>query len=170
MARVTKYEKEVEGKMAAILLWAKLGMTDVEIALSLGIAESTLNLYKKKHPKFVTTLKAGKLDADCKVTDSNYKRAIGYDYTEEDIEYIPNVDGEDTVIKKVKQRKRHIAGDVMAQMYWLNNRQPDKWRHKSRDLVLPPEKEPKEFENMPDEELIKYIRDNPIKESATRKT
>lgn len=157
MARQTKYEKIIVPKLPAIELWAERGFTDVEICKSLGIAESTLNLYKEKHPEFKEFLQRAKLRADFQMTDSLFKRGTGYDFTEEFIEYIPASDGSNTKIKVVKKYKKHQPADTMANMYWHNNRQPNKWRHKSKDNIPIVEETPREFDDMTDEELIAFI-------------
>lgn len=158
MARKTKYDKIIVPKLEAIALWAQRGFTDIEICKGLGIAESTLNLYKDKHPEFKEFLQREKLKADYQMTDSLFKRGIGYDYTEEFIEYIPAADGNGTKIKTVKKYKKHQPADVMANMYWHNNRQPAKWRHKSKDYIPADDTPIDEFDNMTDEQLIEYIR------------
>lgn len=50
-----------------------------------------------------------------------FKRAAGYDYEEVKEEY---QNGELT--KKVVTKK-HIPGDITAQIFWLKNRRPEYW-------------------------------------------
>lgn len=66
------------------------------------------------------------------------KRALGYDYEEEttEIEEVPSgkVDAMGKPIMKTKRHikriKRHVPGDPAAQIFWLKNRKPDRWRDK----------------------------------------
>ena len=50
------------------------------------------------------------------------KRALGYEYTEKKIEIEANGG------KKITQTVKHMAPDTTAQIFWLKNRRPDKWR------------------------------------------
>ena len=66
--------------LARVEYYAGLGLTDVEIALLLGISERSLNYYKKD-PGFMQSLKKGKLDSDAKVLASLRHKAISGDVT-----------------------------------------------------------------------------------------
>ena len=68
-------------------------------------------------------LKKGKDWADVQVENALFKRATGHDYEE--------MTWEDGKLTKVV--KKHIAGDVTAQIFWLKNRRPDLWRDKRED-------------------------------------
>ena len=50
---------------------------------------------------------------------------MGYSFTE--ITRTPNKDGKMEITKKVTKK---IVPDVTAQIFWLKNRQPDRWRDK----------------------------------------
>ena len=69
------------------------------------------------------TLTVNKEVADARVESALYKRAIGYEYTETSKEV--GLDG-----VKIKTTVKQVAPDVTAQIYWLNNRRPDRWRNK----------------------------------------
>lgn len=118
--RPSKY-KDIDLELVKRL--AMLGLTDKEIAKSLNIAESTLNLYKKKHKRFSESLKNGKEIADAKVAESLYKRACGYEHPEEKIFCS---EGEIVRANTIK----HYPPDTAAAFIWLKNRQPEKWRDK----------------------------------------
>lgn len=79
------------------------------------------------------------------------KRALGYNYTEETIETL--VDGSE----KYKTVTKHMAGDITAQIFWLKNRRPDKWKDKN---IIEHEGELKTedpFKGLTTEELKKVI-------------
>ncbi len=128
----SKWETHVKDKLALVEGWARDGLTDEQIAKNLGIGIRTLYEYKEKYPQFSQSLKKGKEVVDIEVENALLKRAFGYDYTEETTE-IKIVDGKET--KLVKKVKKHMAGDVLAQMYWLNNRKPTKWKSKRDDVI-----------------------------------
>lgn len=105
--------------------WARDGLTDEQIARNMGISPSTLYEWKKKYPEISEVLKKGKEVVDRQVENALLKRALGYDY-EEVKTLIEDVDGKKK--KKVEKTVKHIAPDVTAQIFWLKNRRPDKWR------------------------------------------
>lgn len=118
--RPTKFEKKLLPKVKKLV---QLGATDFEIVQILGIAMSTFSLWKAKHKAFSEALSDWKQNANKRVERSLYERAVGYKFEEEKI--FCNKDGEVTRVDVVTL----IPPDVRAQQYWLNNRDPDNWRH-----------------------------------------
>lgn len=74
-------------------------------------------------------VKKGKQYANCNVVDSMYHKAIGYEHDDEEIKVVPLGSGEGSEIQRVKIRKIYPP-DTTAAIFWLKNRQPDKWRDK----------------------------------------
>lgn len=104
---------------------AMLGLTDVEMAEFFGVSERTLNTWKKAHPDFLQSLKAGKIEADTHVAAGLYQSAIGgHIVTETREQEAP--DGSITRTTETKQ----VPPNVTAQVFWLKNRQPARWRDK----------------------------------------
>ena len=132
MSLRSKWETHVQDKLLLVEGWARDGLSDEQIEKNLGIGIRTLYEYKEKYPQFLQALKKGKEVVDLEVENALLKRALGYDYTEETTE-IKIVAGKET--KLVKKVKKHMAGDVLAQMYWLNNRKPTKWKAKRDDVI-----------------------------------
>lgn len=123
--RPTKYESRFNDQVYKLCL---LGATDKEIADILDVAESTLNLWKKEHAKFSESIKAGKADADANIASRLYQRAMGYEHDSEEIKVI-SVGKEGSEVERVPIRKIYPP-DTVAAIFWLKNRQPDKWREK----------------------------------------
>ena len=120
-----KYEKWLEPESLILLEgWARDGLTDEQIANNMGVRRETLYDWKKKHPNISNALKKGKEVVDIQVENALLKRALGYEYTEEKVE-ISEKDG-----KKVVRTVKHVAPDTTAQIFWLKNRRPEKWRDK----------------------------------------
>jgi len=113
-----------------------LGLTDKEISKLLGISEATLNNYKKQYPEFLESLKKGKEIADEKVIKSLYRRALGYSHPEV---HISNYRGKVTVTDIIK----HYPPDVMACVYWLNNRIPTEWKNRREEVNSNEDEKPK---------------------------
>ncbi len=120
--RPTKYESEFVEKVYKLAL---LGATDIEMADILGVSESTFNEWKKTKEGFSESIKKGKIDADANVTERLYKRAVGYKYVEKKTEV------DDKGATKVTTIEKTLAPDTTAQIFWLKNRQPKKWRDKT---------------------------------------
>lgn len=104
--------------------WARDGLTDEQIANNIGITAKTLYEWKNRYREICKALKKGKEVVDIQVENALLKRALGYDYQEERIEKSEK-DG-----TKVVQTLKHIPPDTTAQIFWLKNRRPDKWRDK----------------------------------------
>jgi hypothetical protein len=104
---------------------AKDGATDKEIAKALDIGYKTLNVWKKKHPEFDLAIKRGKTAPDDLVEQCLFQRATGYSYPEDKI---MQHEGIPVIVPTIK----HLAPDVTAQIFWLKNRRPDKWRDKKQ--------------------------------------
>lgn len=118
--------------------WARDGLTDKQIAQNIGITEWTLCSWKNSFPQLAKTLKEGKAPVDIEVENSLLKRALGYQYEETvtEIEEVPTgkIDPEGKQITKqvkhIKKVMRTALPDTTAQIFWLKNRRPDRWRDK----------------------------------------
>lgn len=102
---------------------ALLGARDADIADFFNIDESTLNEWKKRHPDFYESLKRGKLVADAEVAEKLYRRALGYSH--EAVKIFIH-EGQPITVPYTQ----HYPPDTTACIFWLKNRQPNKWRDK----------------------------------------
>lgn len=137
---------------------AGLGLVVEEIATFWGIGYSTLKRYMKNKRQFKAALKEGRVIADKNVEDSLYKRAIGFKTTElhYEIEYEQDAAGAVKAMKKLKKEiVKQIAGDTTAQIFWLKNRRPDKWRDDRGLSLFGPEGEPVSVQYIPASEYFK---------------
>jgi transposase len=125
-----KYNKQVHDK---IITLAEKGYINKEICKSVGISEATL--YGWTDPKseknfkleLAESLKKAKQVIDDKVEQKLFKRAMGYRYNEVTKELVKNEDGF-SELKVTKVVTKEVVPEVSAQIFWLKNRQPDKWR------------------------------------------
>ena len=118
--RPTRYKAEFADQVEKL---CRLGATDKELAEFFCVAERTLHDWKKAHPEFLQSIKSGKLLADAEVANKLYQRALGYECAEDKIF---NNQGAALVVPTTK----HYPPDTTAAIFWLKNRQPDKWRDK----------------------------------------
>jgi len=100
------------------------GWDDAQISDFFGVAVSTLTRWKQKNKEFCTALKDWKKEADLKVEKSLYERACGYSH--------PAVKFFQCGKKIISQPYiERYPPDATSMIFWLKNRQPDKWRDKT---------------------------------------
>lgn len=131
------------------LKFCLLGATDKDLASFFSVSEQTINNWKKIYPEFLESLKKGKNIADANVASSLYRSAIGYSH--KDTKLFLN-DGK--VIKE--EFMKHYPPDTTAAIFWLKNRQPEKWRDKKE--IENNVKLNDELESMSDAELEAVVR------------
>lgn len=146
--RDSKYRPEFADQARKLCL---LGAIDQELADFFEVSESTINLWKKEHPAFSESIKAGKVIADAEVADSLYRRATG-----EHVQVEKLVKKDDGSFEAIRY-KQYIPGDPTAAYKWLLNRRRQDWTDKQViDLN-------NRYEMMTDEEI-----DAAIKRHITR--
>lgn len=162
--RPTKYKPEFV--VIAGELCRKKGYTDKNLAAHFKVSESTIDDWKKRYPGFLESLKKGKDEFDTRIVEQALlKRAVGYSYDETTQEPVivdkGEVDEKDIgegetvevavesslVVTKVVTKE--IAPDVVADIFWLKNRQPQRWSDKKEiDHRVEGITEPLTFEEM----------------------
>lgn len=125
MAKIDEWLEQ--DKLILLEGWARDGLTEEQIAKNMGISVKTLYNWKTDKLPILQALKKGKEVVDIEVENALLKRALGYTIT----------------LKKQKVDKEgfvhdlfedvHVPGDTTAQIFWLKNRKPDKWRDKVVD-------------------------------------
>lgn len=75
---VSKYDPDI---LPVVTAWARQGLTQLEIANKLGISEKTFYVWKKKHRALQLALKDGVEEADNRVEDTLYRKAMNGDTT-----------------------------------------------------------------------------------------
>ena len=121
--------------------WARDGLTDEQIAHNIGIHVATFYRWQEAHSEFCDAIKKGKAPVDIQVENALLKRALGYEYEEvtTEITETPYIykSGKERVRKQkhVKKTKKIVLPDTTAQIFWLKNRRPDKWRDKREETV-----------------------------------
>ena len=108
------------GMLRKVTLLAKLGATNKTFAEFFEKDISTIENWIKNAPEFKKAKNKGGIVADMKVIASFFQRAIGYDYTEQQIVQCKGVPVAIDV-------KKHVISDVKACQMWLANRQRELW-------------------------------------------
>lgn len=105
---------------------ARDGLTMAEMAEYIGIHKNTLTNWGKRYPELGVALKNGRAEADAKVEDSLFRKACGITVKEVRKTVVEDANGNKT--KRVEEYTKELPPDTTAIIYWLKNRQPDKWR------------------------------------------
>jgi len=113
-----------------------LNATDEDLARYFEKDVATINRWKLRYPEFCASLKRGKVLADITVAASLHERAIGVELYEEVAIKVKTVEYSDGKrlrevedVKIVKVLKRYPP-DTTAAIFWLKNRDPQRWRDK----------------------------------------
>ncbi|OAI24558.1 hypothetical protein [Methylomonas koyamae] len=108
-----------------------LGATQEQLSEFFNVSASTVDAWIKRHPEFADAIKRGRILADAEVAaDGLFRRATGYRYSEVTTREIKNEAGEVLSIESVTVT-REIPPDTDACIFWLKNRQPNKWRDRT---------------------------------------
>lgn len=124
-----KYKEWLEpDNLLRIEGWAKDGLTLEQIAHNMGCALGTLCEWKKNHPEINEAIKRGNRPANLEVENALFKSACGYDVEEttEELRFNKKTHSYEMVV--TKKVRKHIPPSNTAQIFWLKNRMPDKWR------------------------------------------
>ena len=136
-----KYTKWLEPAGLILLTgWARDGLTEEQIAHNMGINRCTLRDWKNKYPTISTALKKGKEVADIEVENALFERALGGTHEVRKTFKVKRVYfdkkgrrcEEEQLVQGIDEV--YVPGDTTAQIFWLKNRRPDKWRDKPQEV------------------------------------
>ena len=102
----------------------------------MGICRDTLNQWAKQFSDISDAIKKGKAPVDIEVENALLKRATGYTVTVKKpvkVKTKRQLKDKGTIEEEhieLVEEEIYIAPDTTAQIYWLKNRRPDKWRDK----------------------------------------
>lgn len=135
-----KYEKWLEVENLILLEgWARDGLTDEQIAGKMGIRPSTFYEWKNKYSEISESLKKGKEVVDTAVENALLQKSLGITKTVKKPIKIKEVIYDNGKRMSEKERIEYadeevfIPPDTTAQIFWLKNRRPDKWRDKQKE-------------------------------------
>lgn len=121
--RPTKYKPEYDQLATNYCL---LGATNEDLAKYFEVSHQTINTWFTEHPSFLDAIKKGREEADANVAKSLYQRALGYSHKSKKI-FADAKTGSVVEVDCVEQYPPEVA----AAIFWLKNRQRDKWRDKT---------------------------------------
>jgi transcriptional regulator with XRE-family HTH domain len=100
------------------------GLTDLQVADIVGVSYRTLMRWKSEDEEFRQSIKETTENADELVEKSLRSRAIGYSHKATKI----NITKDGEVIET--EYIEHYPPDPTSMIFWLKNRQPQRWREK----------------------------------------
>ena len=121
--RPTAYRSEYDAQAAKL---CALGATDADLAGFFGVTETTVNNWKLAHQTFLESLRRSKDDLDAKVEHSLARRALGW--KQKAVKITVHAESGHTTVTPYVER---FPGDTTAMIFWLKNRQPERWRDRS---------------------------------------
>lgn len=101
---------------------AAKGLTTINIAGRLGVADRTIRHWMGVHPSFREAIDAGRAIAVGNVENALYRSATGFTYEEEAI----NKNGEVVTLRKYEKP------NITAQIFYLCNRAKEAWQNVNR--------------------------------------
>lgn len=99
---------------------ASEGLNNAEIARALSIGNRTFYEWRDKYPQFWHSILKYRGLADIMVENALYKGAVGYNYVEQAV----------TMRGKVVDVVKHQRGNTAAQIFYLKNRMPERYKDK----------------------------------------
>lgn len=138
----------------------QLGCKDDEIANFIGVTRQTLHNWRAQYPEFDEAIREGRVGSDLRVANRLFNRALGYEWTEQQVVKVKETIYSDTGKKlrevekvEVVEVLRRAPPDTTAGIFWLKNRRTGDWRDR-KELEVG---SPSEFKNQSTEELVDYI-------------
>lgn len=116
--RPSKYKPEFAEQAKHL---CRLGATTQQLGDAFGVDSRTIERWMGKYPEFCRTIKEEKRSADEEVERALYQRATGYSHDDVKVMQYEGV----PVIVPIE---KHYPPDTGACVFWLQNRQPDKYR------------------------------------------
>ena len=122
--------------------WARDGLSLSQIAHNVGVADSTFRKWRDEHEAISAAIKIGNAPVDLEVENAMLKSALGH---KETVRKAIKVKTEKQKVGEGKIVEEHIEyvdeevyipPQVVAQIFWLKNRRPDKWKDKVEQTVI----------------------------------
>lgn len=132
IGRKSKYYTHVEPKLDLIKGWRQKGLSEEEVSIKLGIAYSTLKVYKNEIPAFKAVISVSKEKLVNNLKKSLYKEALGYTY--EEVKTIIEESYLGTK-KKVEKVKKIARSQAQLLIFALCNLAPEEFQRVDKEAI-----------------------------------
>ena len=162
-----KYTQEIKDKVVEL---ASQGDSVQLICAKIGISRDCFYRWKKTKKEFSDAFEQAKREflngiAE-KLEESLWKRAMGFEVTETETEYVNDGNGQPQ-IKSQKTKTKYFAPDTGALVFALTNVAPERWKNKQRvetaEVNGNENEDNRYFENLPpelQEQIVDYLQDS----------
>lgn len=138
--KANKYTTLVFPNLDAIRAYARAGYSMEAIASILGVAYSTFRNYSKTHTALKDALRTSKAIANMKVENAAFLASTGRTVTLKKPFKLRRRYYDETTGKMIKEeevieyadQEEFIPPTPTAFMYWLGNRDPDRWKYQNK--------------------------------------
>lgn len=110
--------------------WARQGLSNAQLAKNMGVSEGCFYRWKAENNEIYEAIQKGKEVVDFEVENALLKRAMGY--TAEETKTYMKDDGTGKQTKHIEKANKHIASDATSMIFWLKNRQPERWNDRKQ--------------------------------------
>lgn len=156
--RRSAWENGIKDQLDLIEGWCRRGYTEESIADQLGISYPTWWKTKKDHPVLQEAVDRGRKDSVVLVENALFRECIGY-HTTEVKKTIAGYDSKgNPIVTEYVEKRVFNRPTVGAQMFFLVNRHPDRWKN-TRTVVQEGGSKPLQFQAVPGLDLSKLPQD-----------
>lgn len=158
----SKYETHVLPHFEDIFYWYSHDWSLKQIASELGVAESTIMVYKKERSEFSELLKKASKSKP-RYLANVAERALRNKLEDREIEEVhteQTIGKNGEIVKRhVKKVKKVILADTTAIIFALKNADPERWNERQQLEISGEVSTKNPLANFSDDELRKMIRD-----------
>jgi hypothetical protein len=123
LGKPSKFEQSMVERVEEM---SKLGLTIAQMAKFMDVPIDTLQGWFRKIGELREAYEKGRWIHDHAVQLSLLERALGFEYIEE--KEVSGIDAIGRPYKYKTRTKKKVLGDTTAQIFWLKNRDPERWR------------------------------------------
>lgn len=148
VGRTNYYEEVVSKQLQQVTDWKISGLSNKQIAVNLGIAETTFYEYMLKYPQFTESIEKGKVRMIAELENSAFKSATGHKVQEKKIEQDADGSTKVTIVEK------YIPPNPAQNIFMLKNLMPNKYKDRI-ETTNTINVNIRQIQNLSDEELMK---------------
>lgn len=129
MARKGVYNDWIEGKgLETVCQWARLGLSDKQIAHNMGISETAYYEWKNRFPAFAEAIKKAKGVPDLELENAMFDLATGRTYVEETKSILDPNTGK---LLRIERVKKQVPPNPTVQIFLAKNRMPERYKDRA---------------------------------------
>lgn len=142
--------------------WARDGLTDEQICRNMRISKDTFYRWVNQFSEFSDAIKRGRAPVDFEVENALLKSALGHTITVKKpmkVKTEKQLAGKGKIVEEhveIVEEEVYIPPQVVAQIFWLKNRKPERWRDRPQEGA--------QIEEAQDDGFIAALNDTAVKD------